>query len=227
MHSRLPFLVGLALVAATAPAHADERPAPSGTRSYLVDAAMGVRRGEQTLGWNARFFGGAVPWRNLVPSRTDRSMYLAIGMQAGLGRIEAGDKAMVPTFNLGPEARLGLAWGTPHRLDAHGYLAVSPMWTHIDRRDAMPASHHVGVRVAMGITIPRLRRASVLGFSHVFDEGDDPPDFGSASGPMSDYALLFRLAGAVVLFFVPDAIELTYERTAGMELTGVALGYSL
>ncbi|KAB2892849.1 MAG: hypothetical protein F9K40_17665 [Kofleriaceae bacterium] len=221
MRSLLCALALLVPTVATAEVADDRVP---GTRPYLVDATIGFRSGE-TMGWNARLFAGGVPWGNLVPSRRDRSVYLALGGQAGAGRLALTQRRT--TWSVGPEVRTGIAWGGRSRLLAHAYVAVSPMVVHIESDPMLPGSdYRAGLRVAMGLSAPAIRRGSLSAAAAIITK-EEHYDYGSASSSVASYALIGRTFLGIAALVFPDTVELTYERTAGNEWTGIAVGYSL
>ena len=224
------FLVTLLYVAALADRASADDYADPGTRPFMVDATLGFRAG-QTSGWNARLYVGVVPWGDLVPSRSDRAVYLGVGVQTGRGRLyvtESSDMRSRATWTVGPEIRTGVAWGGADQLKAHGYVALSPMWMHVEEDAALTdRGHHLGLRIAMGFSAPIVRHRSFGAAGGGFSDDPVGGNFGSASSSIGEYQLFAAIVGAVLILVIPDTIELTYERASGVERTGLALGYSL
>jgi hypothetical protein len=192
-----------------------------GTRPYMIDVTVGQRAGDVS-GWNARIYGGWVP----LSTRTDSSFYIGTGVQAAFGALQPPDTWARSTKSIGPEVRAGVAWGGRDRLIAHLYLSVSPQWVSVDRHPMLlDGGQHLGTRAALGISAPGLRRATPRAAAKMFDI--ETGDYGSASSSMAETQYMFAAFIAVAIMLVPDTLEVTYERTDGVERTGLALGYSI
>ena len=128
------------------------------------------------------------------------------------------------TWTAGPEVRTGVAWGGRDHLDAHAYVALSPMVMHVEDDLALEdCGYHAGVR---GHGPERAEAAAR-------DVAPRPALRARACrlrigvGRHGYQQLMFSALGAVFVFFFPDTVEVTYERASGIERCCAAVGYSL
>lgn len=217
-------MVAGAVLALAAPAAAGPR---AGMRAWTLDATVGPRYGDAT-GSNARLSVAWVPWRDLSPSRTDRSWYVSVGAMGAMGGLRYRSATGVTnerTLTLAPELRTGIALrGTliDDELDdeflAYLYLSASVGWMR-STTAADDVHDHVATRFAAGLSLPMKRHA-------VMDAS--PPRFEASDDHRGEALItLCHYAGALFGLLLPDTIEITWERADGREYTGLAWGYAL
>lgn len=207
-------------------AAAEEDDGPRGTRPYQADAVLSWRRHDEG-GWSGRLVLAWVPYGDLVPSRRDRTAYLAFGLHVGGDRIEhqsRGPTSPVYAWNAGPVVRVGLAWGSRKDLKVHAYLSVAPLLTRVpDDTTVRDRAWHGGARVAMGISVPGTRR-NIGERLDEHREGREEIMPTSSSADLAPFGDLLLVLGAV---FMPDTLEFGYFRVGGVEYTTIGAGYSL
>ena len=219
--------VGLVMVLATAASRADPGVPQRGTRRWMLDATVGPRRGDAS-GMNARLSVAWVPFGDLSPSRSDRTWYVSVGGMVAGGSLDArGPDPRWGTFILAPEVRTGVALGDLARLDAHVYLSGSVGWLRATP-DGGARSNHVAMRLAAGLSMPGFRRATPRLAGAQFKPSEPDPVSPDASRAGADFIkLMVSVPLAIGVLIIPDTIEVTWERAAGLEFTGIAWGYSL
>lgn len=170
----------------------------------------------RTPGTARIFVGGVVELGDLKPSW---GRYVALGVHAAMGQSIVDVVRGVPVtavarrHSLGPEARLGMAYGEDGKWpDFSAHVAFAPVWVGTEERAAVLAGvlaegkNAFGVRSAIGIAWPVLAKNAV-----------------DLRGPCEAGACGLGIIG--VLF--PTVAELTYEGVWGSRTSDHRVGFGI